>query len=182
MTANQENIEKIVVPEGNGAYIKKRKLNDPHLREFSLVFPVPKTGFLNKKREQHIFTIATNYLGEQIVRAFDEPVHSKLDEKEKKQLSVDELRSDTRCPICFTNFVLPNMNEDNKKECVKPIQLKCTHALCRECLMEIRAQKPDDVPSCPVCRKTDSAMYNLLDDPPPKEKQGDCKTEKASSS
>lgn len=179
MKVTLEKIEKIIVPECDGAYIKRRRINDE--REFTLVFPKPKKAHLNKEREQHIFTIATNFLGEQIVHTFDETICSTLDEKEKKQLSEEELRSETRCPICFTDFVLPNMDEDQKKKCVKPIQLKCTHALCRECLMEIRGQKPDEIPSCPVCRKSDSAIYNLLDDPPLKENQGDCKTEIASS-
>merc|ERR1712178_95390 len=108
----------------------------------------------------------------QIVDAFDEAINSKLDEKAQRQLSADELRSDTRCPVCFTDFVLPHMDGDTKVECVKPIQLKCTHALCRNCIMEIRCQKPDHVPRCPVCRKKDSAIYNLLDDPPAKEGEG----------
>ena len=84
MKVTLEKIEKIIVPECDGAYIKRRRINDE--REFTLVFPKPKKAHLNKEREQHIFTIATNFLGEQIVHTFDETICSKLDEKEKKTI------------------------------------------------------------------------------------------------
>lgn len=161
---------KIFIPDGDGAHIQKRKYNNLH--QFSVVIPIPKKAQINKEREQKIFDFVVDHLGAQIVETFDDTLKRKLDNKEKIQMSEEELRSDTRCPICLTDFMLSNnMDEDTQNDYVKPIQLKCTHTLCRQCIMLIRAQKPEDVPRCPVCRKTDTNTFNLLDDPRGKRKK-----------